>query len=384
MVNLGVSLLSIAVFFGSAELLSRNKYTPKKIDYKWVWEYDSEKGYRLKKNYTGEETFLNHAYSIITNSQGYRDSEIPVQKPPKTIRILVLGDSVSFGTGVDGNHVYPEYLEGALNSRSKEYHFDVINTAASGNSAFHEYYDLKRGLKFSPDLIIQQFALNDVTEPYQVSKRLGGRGTDYHEVVDAPYYDHLLQQYSAFYLWLKDLAKGAAYRDLTKKELREKALSREIYAVKNLIKRPNHPLIKEAWDEYFIWAKKINSIAKESSLPTILLAAPSAFQLSMDSSQAYPQEQLRRFSEQNNIIYIDLLAFLRNEIKDKIIQKYELPKNSSYSEIIAFVKTHNRNDFDEFWREYYLDYNHFTPLGHRMAGEILYTRVINALELSKD
>lgn len=253
-----------------------------------------------------------------------------------------------------------------------------------GNSPFQEYYDLQRGLKFSPDLIIHQFTLNDVTEPYHVYKRLGGKGKDYHGVEDIPYYDHLLSQYSAFYLFLKDMAQRATHRVWTKKELREKAQSREIYTAENLINQHNHRLIKEAWTEFFRWMRKIDSTAKKSSLQTIILATPFAFQFPMDPSLAYPQEELRRFSEQNNIIYVDLLAFLRKEIRDKVIQNYKLPENSSFSEIIAFVKTHNKNDFADFWGEYFLDYNHFTPRGHRFAAEIIYSRVINVLELSEN
>ena len=131
-VNLTVSLTAITVFFGSAELISRIKYTPKKINYKWIFEYDKEKLYRLKKNHTGSFA----GYEVITNSHGHRDSEIPVQKPPKTIRLLVIGDSITFGHGVDGNQTYTEYLEDLLNNRSKEYHFDVINTSFAGEFPF--------------------------------------------------------------------------------------------------------------------------------------------------------------------------------------------------------------------------------------------------------
>jgi len=381
----------VILFFGGAELLSRIKYTPKKISSNGIFEYDREKGYRHKKNYIGKETNSlggsNDRYTIITNSQGYRDSEIPALKPAKTIRILVIGDSISYGYGVAGHHVYAEYLEDILNRRKNEYHFDVINTAASGNSSFHEYYDLKRGLKFSPDLIIQQFTLNDVIEPFLASKRLGGHGhlKDYHGVDDVPYYDHLLQQYSAFYLFFKDMALRTTHLAWTKKDLKEKAQRRELYTARNLIKQHNHPIIKEAWVEYFRWMGKINSIAiaKDSSLPMILLATPFAFQFPMDHSMAYPQEELRKYSKQNHIIYMDFLAFLQNEFRDRIIQKYELSKNSSYSDVIAFVTTPQRDEIVSFWTKYFLDYDHFTPRGHKLAAEFIYPRIISALGLEE-
>ncbi len=93
-INLLLSLISIILFFGVAEVISRMKYTPQKIDYKWIFEYDKDKVYRLKKNHIG--SFADR--DVITNSQGYRDSEIPIQKPLNTIRILVIGDSITFGS----------------------------------------------------------------------------------------------------------------------------------------------------------------------------------------------------------------------------------------------------------------------------------------------
>src|SRR5690348_9459901 len=36
----------------------------------------------------------------VTNSQGFRGPEIPVQKPANTEQVLFLGDSITFGEGV--------------------------------------------------------------------------------------------------------------------------------------------------------------------------------------------------------------------------------------------------------------------------------------------
>jgi lysophospholipase L1-like esterase len=322
-------------------------------------------------------------YYISTNSHGYRDSEIPVKKPPQTIRILVLGDSISFGYGVAANNVYSEYLENLLNSRTSKYHFDVINTAASGNSALHQYYDLQRGLKFSPDLIIQQFTLNDVTEPFKQSKRLGGYGHiwDYHRVDDVPYYDHLLQQYSSFYLFFKDMIQRATYLTTTKRGLKEKAQQREIFKAKNLIKQKNHPLIEKAWDEYFAWMRKINSIAKKSKIPIILLATPYEFQFSMNPSMAYPQEKLRIFSEKNKIIYIDLLVHLQKEFIDEETKKYDLSKNSLFSDIATTAKNQDKYVLENFLGRYFFDYDHFTPMGHKLAARTIYPRIKDILRL---
>jgi lysophospholipase L1-like esterase len=297
----------------------------------------------------------------------------------------VLGDSVTFGHGVDGNQTYPEYLENLLNTHSEESHFDVINTSVPGNSPFQEYYDLQRGLKFSPDLVILQFTLNDVTEPYRVLRKYGGKGKDYHKVEDCPYYDYLLSQHSAFYLFLKDMIHRIMYKTLDRDELQKKAQDREeFYVAANLIRKPDDPQIKEAWDECLGWMQRIIDLTKKERLPCILLVSPFSFQFPLsDQSVAYPQNILKEFAIKNDIIFIDLLELLNDEFKNRMIQKYHLSETTSYQEVIAYVKTKDRTESQRFWEKYFLDKDHYTATGHQYVAEILYEIVMSLSDLDR-
>ena len=54
---------------------------------------------------------------VHINSQGLRGKEYAIAKPPGTYRILVLGDSMTFGWGVPVEETYPSRLEVALNAK---------------------------------------------------------------------------------------------------------------------------------------------------------------------------------------------------------------------------------------------------------------------------
>ena len=84
--NLGVSLISLLLFILIAEALSRIAYSPQKVTFKGVAEYDKEKKFRLKKSYRGPFS----GQEIVTNSFGYRDSEIPIKKGARTFRVLLI------------------------------------------------------------------------------------------------------------------------------------------------------------------------------------------------------------------------------------------------------------------------------------------------------
>jgi len=95
------SFISLVLFVVMVEAFTRIFYTPQKVTFNRIAEFDTDRMFRLKKNYRG--TFAKK--ELVTNSFGYRDAEIPVQKGPRTYRILMIGDSVFFGHGVEAEYI---------------------------------------------------------------------------------------------------------------------------------------------------------------------------------------------------------------------------------------------------------------------------------------
>jgi hypothetical protein len=71
------------------------------------------------------------SYTVQTNSLGFRDREFALRKAVKT-RIIAIGDSFTFGHGVNVNQAWPKLLEARL--RAAGYDLEIANLGRPGNS----------------------------------------------------------------------------------------------------------------------------------------------------------------------------------------------------------------------------------------------------------
>ncbi|MBU0758012.1 MAG: SGNH/GDSL hydrolase family protein [Nanoarchaeota archaeon] len=121
-------------------------------------------GYPMKANYSfmfwGNIVLLPPS-NITTNSYGLRDREYSIRKNPDIIRILCLGDSVTFGQGVSLEHSFPKKLEQLFNESGKM-KIEVLNFAVPGTGTVDQLRLLEElGLKFQPDIVILTIIGND-------------------------------------------------------------------------------------------------------------------------------------------------------------------------------------------------------------------------------
>jgi hypothetical protein len=100
------------------------------------------------------------------NRLGFRDTrEYALAKPPAGFRILVLGDSVTFGHGSVYEHTWPYLLEQQLKSWRPDVAWQVWNLGVPGYNTSQELaYLLDVGPRFKPDLVIVGFFGNDVID----------------------------------------------------------------------------------------------------------------------------------------------------------------------------------------------------------------------------
>jgi lysophospholipase L1-like esterase len=109
-----------------------------------------------------------HAFLMGTdvkiNSQGLRDYEYPFEKAPGTYRIMLLGDSTTFGWGVRQEDTAAKFLERQLNAHLPPGYnkVEVINAGVGNYDTVQEvtYYET-RGRAFHPDLVVLVFFIND-------------------------------------------------------------------------------------------------------------------------------------------------------------------------------------------------------------------------------
>ena len=103
-----------------------------------------------------------------TNPKGFRGPDFSVAKPPGTIRFLFLGDSFTFGEGVQDADTYPERFR-ALLEKSDAYRgrrIEAINLGVGGYDTEQEAALLRDfGLSLAPDRIFVGYCLNDAEPP---------------------------------------------------------------------------------------------------------------------------------------------------------------------------------------------------------------------------
>ena len=99
---------------------------------------------------------------IRINSYGFRDYEYSLEKPANTYRIIALGDSHTFGAGVNLTDSYPKILEQLLNEKNDSQKYEVLNFGIPGANLVEKIELLKeKGISFSPDLVILQWNGDD-------------------------------------------------------------------------------------------------------------------------------------------------------------------------------------------------------------------------------
>jgi len=91
------------------------------------------------------------------NSAGFRDVEHAVEKPAHVTRVVVIGDSVTEGSGVREEELFAGHIQALLGSR-----YEVINLGMSGLNTLQEIHILDvEGMKYAPDVVVVNFILND-------------------------------------------------------------------------------------------------------------------------------------------------------------------------------------------------------------------------------
>ena len=199
-------LLSVLLALGLGELLFR-VFWLKQLTIRAGIEHPHFH-HRLKPYETYAFTSGEFNASTRTNRFGLRGPDPAIPKPPGIIRILMVGDSFTFGFPVQDEETFCALIEQGL--RAQGYPVEVINGGVSGAAPTLHYIALRdQFLDFEPDLVILWYDLGDLQEDHWFQKNLlydeAGR-----IVRCDPYYIH--GRFSVWE-WLKHWSALAKYMD---------------------------------------------------------------------------------------------------------------------------------------------------------------------------
>lgn len=115
--------------------------------------------YELKPNTEIEVSGI----KLSINKDGFRDDNFNQNADYK---IIVLGDSITFGVDVDAENTYPALLEKFLNEKH-DLEYEVYNAGVGGYNLHQEVESFKdKLLIYQPDLVIVGFFQNDFDPIY--------------------------------------------------------------------------------------------------------------------------------------------------------------------------------------------------------------------------
>ncbi len=112
--------------------------------------------------------------NVTTNEFGLRGDDTTLRKPANTYRIVVVGDSLTMGWGVEQDHTFAADLERLMNAEPpagfpRDVRYEVLNFGVGNYNTVQEVTLLRSvGLQFEPDLILLAYFINDA-EPLSQS-----------------------------------------------------------------------------------------------------------------------------------------------------------------------------------------------------------------------
>ena len=152
------ALLAGAAFLVAAELLAR-RLDPHYLDRaREAAVYSERYGWRLRPGFAAPL----HDVPTTLNARGYRGALHPYERTPGKTRLVMLGDSVTFGARVRDFETFSALLE------ERDARYEVVNLAVEGYGTDQELLVLEdEGLRYHPDVVVLNVCVaNDPFENY--------------------------------------------------------------------------------------------------------------------------------------------------------------------------------------------------------------------------
>lgn len=255
-----------------------------------------------------------HQRHVEYNSLKFRDDQFETYKKPGEIRIGVIGDSITFGAGIENrSDRYSDLLETKLKQTYPN--VEVYNLGVYGSDTIDQIETYKKNAPLDFDIIIWQYFLNDIQTPNPPSNKILKK---YREL---PKTIQLLSEKSYFLnflYWRLTSRYEKAYTELIDDYLNQYKNEQAFEAHKN-------SLVKFFENELLRKNKKI-----------VVIIFPFANLIGSDRSGAKIQSDLKKNFEANNIPTINLLDYLVGlNGKDLIVNRFDIHPNEKVHALAA-------------------------------------------------
>jgi hypothetical protein len=132
-------------------------------------------GFLLEPDSRTRHLTVDFDVQVVTNSLGLRGPEVVVPKPADRYRVLALGDSFTFGWGVELHDAWPTIMARELHATDVR-SVEVVVAGVPGWSPLQQFVFLEqRGLELQPDLVLWQLCSNDLLEMERLDAEFDAR-----------------------------------------------------------------------------------------------------------------------------------------------------------------------------------------------------------------
>jgi lysophospholipase L1-like esterase len=258
---------------------------------------------------------------IQYNRNGFRDREFVIAKSRDKFRILVLGDSQTFGHGIEKlEDTIPKQLEKMLNQGAKRPKFEVLSFARPGwNTAEQLQYLYKKGFLYKPDLILLNFFHNDLppspllecnSKDLEVIPEVGPLVVWFHR--------------SSFY----HLVKFRINRLLEKIEYKPSYED---------CRRSSYQ--SRSWEMEEIYLDTLYQTARIKNIHFMISVIPIMFQLDKNYPFTFAHNKLKKFCDSRNIFCVDLYqeGFKGKNEDDFIVSRKDRHLNARGAKLSAEI-----------------------------------------------
>ena len=243
------------------------------------------------------------------NSLGFRDYEYSVEKPKGVFRIFVLGDSYSYGQGLEMTETYSKVLEKTLNDKYPSKHFEVINSSFLGLDTEKEFQRLKNeGIRLSPDMVILGYCLNDPSHNSGITQ---WREEEEKEKIKILFNNKRLLEISDLYWFLKMKV--------------DELLSTRIFT-RSFLKL--YDKNSQGWKDFENSFNKICILTKEKDIPLLVVIFPYFYQLNENYPFSRAHSQIKELCGKNGVKVLDLFDSYMGIPDKSLWVKTTLPINT--------------------------------------------------------
>ncbi len=293
-------------------------------------------------------------YHVKTNSDGLRNTKELV-KDDKTIRILCIGDSFTFGPYMTNEDTWPGWLGNNLGQRlHPETEVEVLNAGISGYTISDELAYLKeKGLALKPDLIVLMFYPNDIydlrrdkrriflerpSSPSKKREKFASRLRSFSSEHLALYsFAQLVKQRILLIYASKALSKGDKIdqvNDQTATDQQDPIHHKEPHKdFRAIYMEPDNPEFQDYYKQYEFYLREIISVTDDARIPLLVVAFPGNPELQV-SIPHRPHEFLARIASETDTPYLDLLPIFKREGDVESLYLFQ------YDPTIPLDKTH--------------------------------------------